>query len=84
METYYTDNQKYDGATVALLKGIEPAIGDFEGRLDIGTPSASGYEIKVTSKGSSANVFTIKNTSGAVSRTCTTKNTGGCPSTGSW
>ncbi len=84
METYYTDNQTYVGADIAKLRAIEPAVGVFAARLDLGTPAVDGYSITVESKGSSKNDFTIENTAGTIVRECTTVNKGGCPSTGSW
>ena len=86
METYYTDNQSYAGVTIAKLKTIEPAIGSFDTRLDIGTPGATGYTIGVTSKGSDQIKYSIANAAGVVTRTCpdTAKGKGGCPDTGTW
>ena len=91
LETFYTDRQTYVGADTAALKAIEPAIGDFEGRLTVSGQGTAGYSIMVASKGSSANKFAIVNASGAVSRTCgtgtaigsLTSGKGGC-ATGSW
>jgi len=86
METYYTDNQSYANATITKLKAIEPSIGSFESRLDIGTPGATGYTIGVTSKGSDQTKFSIANAAGVVTRTCPTASfsKGGCPSDGNW
>jgi len=85
METYYTDHQSYDGADAdSVLTDIEPAIGNFSDRLEVASATDNGYEVTVTSKGSSANTFTITNTEGVVERTCDTENKGGCPDGGSW
>ena len=85
METYYTDHQSYESVTSDKLVDIEPAIGNFKSRLSfVGTPSKTGYEVKVESKGSNTNKFSIKNDKGVVTRSCTTDNTGGCPDGGSW
>ena len=44
-----------------------------------------GYAVVVTSKGQRRHVFTIKNASGVVTRTCTTAGQGGCPGDpGNW
>jgi type IV pilus assembly protein PilA len=84
METYYTDKQTYVGADADALKAIEPAVGNFTGRLTFPTAvSATGYEIAVESKGANKNKFNIKNTAGVVTRTCTTSGKGGCTD-GSW
>jgi type IV pilus assembly protein PilA len=84
LETYYTDKQTYVGADAAALTAIEPAVGNFSGRLTFPTAvSATGYEIAVESKGANKNKFNIKNTAGVVTRTCTTTGKGGCTD-GSW
>ena len=89
METYYTDNQKYTGVTVAKLVEIEPALGNAGTRLTmVGTPDATSYEVQVESQGNNKNRFKIKNTAGTVTRSCATaggtKGKGGCPDSGSW
>jgi type IV pilus assembly protein PilA len=70
METYYTDNQNYTGATKAVLEGIEPAIKQFDARLNVdSTTPANGYTITVTSRGSNAHTFTItRDSTGNVTR----------------
>ncbi len=83
METFFTDNQTYAAATVATLEGIEPALKNAKA-LSVTPNGTVGYTIAVTSRSNKANVFTITNASGVVTRTCTTVNTGGCPSSGSW
>ena len=73
METYYTDNQSYAGATIAKLEG------DRAGRSAASTAAstsarrgATGYTIGVTSKGSEQIKYTITNAAGVVTRTCPT------------
>lgn len=83
LETYYTDNQTYVGATATVLEGIEPALKG-AGVTFTGTPTADGYTVNVTSAGSHKTVFSITNAAGEVSRSCTNKNTGGCPESQKW
>jgi type IV pilus assembly protein PilA len=89
METYFTDNQTYTGATVSVLQGIEPSLNDANG-LTVTSPSDTGYTVQTESKGGNRNVFRVINASGRVSRTCgtaanfATKGKGGCPAGGSW
>jgi type IV pilus assembly protein PilA len=83
METYYTDNQDYSLATVAKLVAIEPALANANG-LAIASPSATGYTLTVTSKASGTPTFSVKNTGGTVTRTCSASSQGGCNSGGSW
>ncbi len=76
LETYYSDNQDYTGADEAALIEIEPAIGQFDDRLDV-APVGDGYTVTVTSKASSAREWVItRDDDGAVTRTCTGD---GCP-----
>jgi type IV pilus assembly protein PilA len=86
METYYTDNQKYTGADVATLQGIEPALknANFKATGGVAVSAANTYSITMVSKGSNAIEYTITNTGGTVTRTCNKSSTGGCSSTGSW
>jgi len=88
METYYTDNQKYTGATRQKLIDIEPALANANfADTDVSVSAPNAYQITMNSKGSNANKFTIKNTAGTVTRSCTSSaglGKGGCPDTGSW
>jgi type IV pilus assembly protein PilA len=77
METYYTDNQKYTGATPAVLVGIEPALGSANA-LAVNPTTATAYSISVTSKSNDATIYTITNADGVVTRTCDDPGKGGC------
>ncbi len=86
METWYTDNQTYVGATdgaTGTLVGIEPALKNAP-TLKVTNPTLNGYTITVTSKSSDGTKYSITNTGGTVTRTCDQTNKGGCNSTGSW
>jgi type IV pilus assembly protein PilA len=84
LETYYTDNQKYV-SDKPTLEGIEPAIKQFDTRLDLTGTTDTGYTIKVTSKGSNTVAYTIgRNDTGDVTRTCAPIDKGSCPHSGTW
>jgi type IV pilus assembly protein PilA len=83
METYYTDTQDYATATEALLIEIEPAINQFDDRLEV-TGAADGYTIEVTSKASGDPVYTITSVDGEVSRTCDHTVGKGCKADDTW
>jgi type IV pilus assembly protein PilA len=87
METYFTDNQTYVGATAGTLQGIEPSLNDANG-LTVTSPSATGYTVQTESKGANRNQFRVTNASGRVTRSCGTsagvRGKGGCPASGSW
>jgi type IV pilus assembly protein PilA len=83
METYFTDNQTYENATKALLVGIEPALGNAT-TLDVGTPTATGYTLSVTSGGSNTVKYSITNAAGVVTRSCDKPNKGGCSKDSKW
>ncbi|MGH2944867.1 MAG: type IV pilin protein [Solirubrobacteraceae bacterium] len=93
METYYTEGQTYDGATIDVLKAIEPALGEGKATLSTVSESASGtsetYTLTSTSK--TGNTFTVTKTadtasggSSTVERTCLAVGKYGCGSSGSW
>ena len=91
METYYTDNQKYTGATsdptgaaTTSLQYIEPALKNANVLAVTPDGTGTGYTLSVTSKGSDQTVFSITNTAGTVTRTCDKPSKGGCSATGSW
>jgi type IV pilus assembly protein PilA len=78
METLYTDTQDYTTGTVAVLKGIEPALGQLGSRLSA-TPAAGTYTVTVQSKAGNGRTWNIVRTAaGVTNRTCTPA-TGGSP-----
>ena len=88
-ETYATDhNGDYTGVSQAELNKIEPSIQIAEANnnawLSAASGSTSGYTVTATS--ANKDTFTITNSAGVVTRTCTTAagNKGGCPTSGSW
>jgi type IV pilus assembly protein PilA len=89
LETYYTDEQTYVGATdgaAGKLVAIEPALneGVATAGLKVTGQAVDGYVVTVTqSKTGSAFIIT-KSAGGAVARTCTVSGTKGCPSSGKW
>jgi type IV pilus assembly protein PilA len=74
VETYYTDNQDYTGATASQVQTIEPAIKQFASRLAITNLGKGTYTITVTSRGSNAHTFIIDR---AADGTVTRSGTGG-------
>jgi type IV pilus assembly protein PilA len=83
METWYTDNQTYAGATPSALINIEPALQNANALAT--TPNGTtGYTLSVTSRSNDATVYTITNTGGQVSRSCDDTGKGGCSSSGKW
>ena len=83
MESYYTDSQTYVGMDVAALKKVEPSLAQGQGNtLAVGTPTADGYSLTVTSK--TGNKFIITEAAGVATRSCTTGGNAGCPTGGSW
>jgi type IV pilus assembly protein PilA len=84
METYYTDEQTYTGADLTALQKIEVAIGSGKATPAV-TTAGDDDSYKVESKSKNGNVFFIeKLDTGKVLRTCTTKGSYGCPSSGNW
>jgi type IV pilus assembly protein PilA len=90
LETWFTDNQTYDGATAAELKKIEPTLNDVTALADP-IVGADSYTVAITNAKTN-NVFRIVRAStGATTRTCTVASPskpGGCKitsgSNGNW
>ena len=81
METFYTDNGTYEGATKAKLIAIEPTLSSAKFAAEP-TVSATGYTI--TMEGSkSTQKFSIVNTNGTMTYPCEVAGKGGCP-VGGW
>jgi type IV pilus assembly protein PilA len=84
METYYTDEQTYTGATLAKLKEIEPAIGSGKATPSVKV-AGDDTTYTVNSKSKTGNDFWIaKAAVGTVTRSCDVDGKFGCPSSGSW
>ena len=80
LETYYTDNQTYVGATDAVLVGIEPSLQNAEQELalTVSAQTATGYTVATTSKGKNTITYSIENLAGDVTRECDAPGSGGC------
>jgi type IV pilus assembly protein PilA len=85
-ETYSIDHSGgYTSMTVAELRKIDPTLNETShAELSIvGTPSATGYAIKSTTKATGDSFTVTRESTGTVKRTCTgTK--GGCPLSRTW
>ncbi|HEY2142502.1 MAG TPA: prepilin-type N-terminal cleavage/methylation domain-containing protein [Solirubrobacteraceae bacterium] len=87
-ETYSTDNNgEYLNMTVAKLQAIEPTLNETNSATltVVGTPTASEYTLKSTSKATGDEFIFTRESSGQVSRTCKSATTG-CAGgkSGSW
>ena len=94
METYQTDNQgEYDGATEAILDGIEPTLTDAPGDTLTLTSDVDEYTVQVDS--ATGNSFRITRTAGGTTTlTCGATaalpgalgaaGNDGCPVSGTW
>ena len=89
-ETYSTDhNGEYTGLNVGELEKVEPTLKETTSAVItvVGTPTATEYELKSTSK-ATKDEFSIKRTStGAIERNCTSPTSKtGCSgaASGSW
>lgn len=84
METYFTDNATYVGATEAELEAIEPTLKNAvfadESPKDL---TAANYTITIEGS-KAAQKFTVKNVGGTITFPCVVAGEGGCPSNGFW
>ena len=84
MESCYSQDQDYTSCSASQdVTSSGLPIGSGTGQVEISAAGPSNYTIVGHSK--SSNNFTITKTGGgSPTRSCTTTNTGACPSTGSW
>jgi type IV pilus assembly protein PilA len=82
METYFTDNGTYVGATKEKLEKIEPTLASATFVAEP-TVSATGYTITIQGA-KTTQKFSVKNTAGTLKFECVEKGEGGCPSDGFW
>jgi len=85
-ETSATDtNGTYTEATLKRLEEIEPTLSDHSVNIPVVAKNTE-TEFEVTSENKQTkNVFKIlRDSTGAVTRTCTTKGVGACPPSGKW
>jgi type IV pilus assembly protein PilA len=84
LETYFTRNQTYVGATPAGLQGIEPSLTNANA-LATSNLTVSTYTTSVTSKSAEATVYSISRAAnGLITRTCDDAGTNGCKAGGVW
>jgi type IV pilus assembly protein PilA len=85
-ETYSTDHSgEYLNMTLEELQKIEPTLKDTTAATltIVGTPTATEYSVRSTSKATSDTFTVTRESTGAIKRTCTgTK--GACPANLSW
>ena len=91
METFYTDNQTYAGATsdstgvdTKSLQYIEPALKNANALTIAAGADTTKYTISVTSKSADGTKYSITNTGGTVTRACDKPSKGGCNAGSSW
>jgi type IV pilus assembly protein PilA len=84
MESCYAQDQDYTNCGSSQdVTSSGLSVGGADGQVEISGPGAAGYTVIGHSR--SGNDFTItKSGGGSPSRTCSTTNTGACPSTGNW
>jgi type IV pilus assembly protein PilA len=84
LETYFTREVTYVGATTARLQAIEPSLKGAKG-LKLSSLGATTYAVSVSSKSPAATVYTVSRmATGAVVRRCDDKGVNGCRKSGVW
>jgi type IV pilus assembly protein PilA len=82
IESFYATNKTYVGAASDTDVTASGVFGTNNGEADIANATATGYTIVGMS--ASGNRFTITKAGSTVTRTCSTKSSGACPSGGNW
>jgi len=84
METYFTDNATYVGATKGELEAIEPTLASAE-FVDETPKELTESTYLITIEGAkSTQKFSVKNAGGTLTFPCVVAGEGGCPSGGFW
>jgi type IV pilus assembly protein PilA len=89
-ETYFTDNQTYAPAASQLeaiettLSAADPGPANGPHGLVVNSANTTSYSVSVTSGASTPVTYTIANSGGTVTRSCTPASTGGCNATSVW
>jgi len=84
IETFFTDNSTYVGATEAELEAIEPTLKNAV-FLDETPKELTATTYLITIEGASAaQKFSVKNVAGTVTFPCVVAGKGGCPSDAFW
>jgi type IV pilus assembly protein PilA len=82
MESYYVTGKTYVGAASDNDITSSGVFGTGDGQASIADATENGYT--VIGRSESGNRFTIEKTSSGIDRSCTTTDSGGCPSSGNW
>jgi type IV pilus assembly protein PilA len=82
IEGFYATNKTYVGAASDDDITKSGVYGAGDGEADIASSSATGF--RIIGRSASGNRFTITKAGSTVTRTCTTTNSGACPSGGTW
>ena len=78
METYYVEHKAYEGATLAELEDVQPALRGAP-RLVVRQATSTGYEIESSSTSTRPVTFIVaRSPTGTLSRSCTPDDGGGC------
>lgn len=89
IEACYSTAQSFVGCRATLTSAETGlSVGTGIAQVQIVTETSTGYEIRARSKadsGGANHTFTIThNIGGVFTRTCTVRDEGGCPATGTW
>ena len=90
IETMFTENQTYVGASTTTLPVAEPALGQLGTRLTVSGVTADAYTVSVKSKAANGRTWVItRAANGAMTRTCVAGTGSACPAiptgaTSSW
>ena len=86
VESCFATNEDYTPCTNAVLTQAETGlnVGTGSGQVGISNQSKTGYTVTAKSKSGGDFVITKDSTTGAVNRSCTKPNVGGCKSDSTW
>jgi type IV pilus assembly protein PilA len=84
VESFYATNQTYAGAGTSSDVTTSGVNGTGNGQASLAGTAADATSYTIVGNSASGNKFTISKNGATVTRTCTTANSGACPTGGSW
>jgi type IV pilus assembly protein PilA len=84
VESFYATNQTYAGAGTSSDVTTSGVNGTGNGQASLAGTAADATSYTIVGNSASGNKFTISKVGATVTRSCTTANSGACPTGGSW
>jgi type IV pilus assembly protein PilA len=84
VESFYATNQTYAGAGASADVTSSGVFGTGNGQANLAGTAADATSYTIVGYSASGNKFTISKVGATVTRSCSTANSGACPTGGTW